>query len=102
MELEQNIKNEIAEIVKMSFECGHLLLLDKFEIATLLIETYPDKSNEELKPVLDLAWEYRNELFNLGPVGFYEEFKDTLDFDPDFVAEYGHYYDDEEEDEDDE
>lgn len=29
------------------------------------------------------------QLMDLGPVGFYEEYKDTLDFDPDFVAEYG-------------
>lgn len=29
------------------------------------------------------------QLMDLGPAGFYEEYKDTLDFDPDFVAEYG-------------
>lgn len=29
------------------------------------------------------------QLIDLGPAGFYEEYKDTLDFDPDFVAEYG-------------
>lgn len=101
MKLEQNIKNEIVEIVKMSFECGHFLF-DEMEIAYTLAETYPEKSNEELKQLLKLCIEYHTELRALGPTGFYEEFKDTLDFDPDFVAEYGHYYDDEEEEEDDE
>ena len=98
MKLEQNIKNEIAEIVQMSFESGHVLL-DTFEISALLVEKYPDKKEDELKDLLKLACEYYSELYNLGPVGFYEEFKDTLDFDPDFVEEFGHYYDDDEEDE---
>lgn len=35
----------------------------------------------------------------MGPVGFYEEFKDVYDFDPMFVEEYGHYYDDDEDEE---
>lgn len=98
MKLEQKIKDEIIEIVKMSFESGHVLL-DTLEISCLLVETYPDKSNEELKELLKLACDYYSELYSLGPVGFYEEFKDTLDFDPDFVEEFGHYYDDEEEEE---
>ena len=101
MKLEQNIKNEIIEIVKTSFECGHEIF-DTLIMSQLLIETYPEKDNKALVPLLKLCIEYHNELRNLGPVGFYEEFKDTLVFDPDFVAEYGHYYDDEEEDEDDE
>jgi hypothetical protein len=38
----------------------------------------------------------------MGPVGFYEEFKDVYNFDPIFVEEYGHYYGDNCEDEDEE
>lgn len=96
MKLEQNIKNEIVEIVQTSFESGHFLF-DEMEMAYTLAETYPEKSNEELKELLKLCIEYHTELRNLGPVGFYEEFKDTLEFDPMFVAEYGHYYDDDDE-----
>lgn len=96
--LEQNIKNEIIEIVKMSFESGHFLF-DEMEIAYILAKTYPDKSNEELKELLKLCIDYHNELRYLGPAGFYEEFKDTLEFDPMFVEEYGHYYDEEDEEE---
>jgi hypothetical protein len=96
MELDQKIKNEIIEITKMSFETGHFGF-EEMELAYLLVSTYSDKSNEELKPLLKMCLDYYNELVNLGPVGFYEEFKDVCDFDPMFVEEYGHYYDDEEE-----
>ena len=92
MELTDNIKNEIIDIVKMSFESGHFLF-DEMEIAYALAETYPDKSNEELKQLLELCIDYHSELRELGPAGFYEEFKDTLDFDPMFAEEYGQYYD---------
>lgn len=40
---------------------------------------------------------YFDELLNLGPEGFYEEYKDQLDFSDEFVAEYG--YDEDEDDE---
>ena len=53
-------------------------------------------SNEELKQLLELCIDYHSELRELGPVGFYEEFKDTLDFDPMFVEEYGQYYEEDE------
>ena len=101
MKLEQNIKNEIAEIVQMSFESGHDVF-DRLEMSYLLTSTYPEKSDKELLAMLKLCVEYYNELKELGPVGFYEEFKDTLKFDPDFVAEYGHYYDEDDEDEEEE
>ena len=94
MKLNDTIKNEIIDIVKMSFESGHFLF-DEMEIAYALAETYPDKSNEEFKQLLQLCIEYHSELRDLGPAGFYEEFKDTLDFDPMFVEEYGDYYDEE-------
>ena len=63
----------------MSFETGHGWF-----------ETYHDFKREY--PNLDeTAWEYYNELVNMGPAGFYEEFRDEYDFDPMFVEEYAPY-----------
>lgn len=81
------MKREIMEVVAMSFETGHFSF-DSFEDFK---REYPDFGKE--------GWEYCCELVNLGPVGFYEEFKEDYDFDPMFVSEYGHYYDDDEDDE---
>lgn len=95
--LKPDIKNEIAEIVKMSFETGHFSELDELEIAASIIEHYPELDLNGQKRVYEQACEYYMELVNYGPAGFYEEFKDVFDFDQMFVEEYGHYYDEEEE-----
>lgn len=87
--LRDNIKQELIEVVAMSFETGHFSFDDYADFK----REYPSAGKE--------AWEYYCELVQLGPVGFYEEFKDVYDFDPMFVEEYGHYYDDEEEEEED-
>lgn len=84
--LAPGMAEKIRDVVAMSFETGHFP-----------IRTYFDFKEEFPKLGKD-AWEYYNELVNMGPAGFYEEFKDDYDFDPDFVAEYG--YDEEEEEED--
>lgn len=101
MKLKQEIKNEIMKVVAESFETGHFSELDELEIAASILEHYPELDLNGQKQVYEQACEYYLELVNLGPVGFYEEFKDVYDFDPMFVEEYGHYYDDEDEDEDD-
>lgn len=88
MKLNDEQKQELMEVVAMSFETGHFSF-----------ETYEDFKREYLNLGKD-GWEYYLELVNMGPVGFYEEFKDVYDFDPMFVEEYGHYYDDEAEDDD--
>lgn len=103
MALKEALKNEIIEIVAMSFETGHFSELDELELAGSVVEHYPELNLNDQKQVYEQAREYYLELVNYGPVGFYEEFKDVYDFDPMFVEEYGHYYDDEDdEDEDDE
>lgn len=84
MELNKELKQEIVEVVAMSFETGHFSF-DGFEDFK---REYPESSKK--------AWEYYCELVNLGPAGFYEEFKDAYDFDPMFVKECGTYYEDEE------
>jgi hypothetical protein len=91
MELNKEQKQEIIEVVAGSFETGHFSFETKEDFK---------REYEGLVPeVMDAAWEYYCELVNMGPVGFYEEFKDVYDFDPMFVEEYGHYYDDGEDEE---
>lgn len=75
--LATDIVEEIRGYVADCFECGHFG-----------IETYEDFKREYSEYNKD-AWEYYNELVQMGPEGFYEEFKDEYDFDPDFIAEYG-------------
>lgn len=67
--LKESYNEDLLYAAQMSFESGHRFNRNDFE------------SNKDFK-------EYSN-LMELGPQGFYEEYKDTLDFDPDFVAEYG-------------
>ena len=76
-----SLKQEIMEVVAISFETGHFSFKDFDDFK----REYPDFSKE--------GWEYYVELINMGPIGFYEEFKDKYDFDSMFVEEYGHYYD---------
>ena len=75
-------KDVIKEMVQTDFEVGQITN-DYDELVDLL------KEDEDLANVAEKAASYYMELVELGPAGFYEEFKDELDFDPDFVAEYG-------------
>lgn len=82
MVINTEAEREIMEIVAAGFETGHHAF-----------ETYAD-FKRECPGLGKKGWEYYCELVDLGPAGFYEEFKDHYDFDPMFIAEYG---DDEEE-----
>lgn len=75
-------KDMIKEMVQMDFECGHPDN-DYRELVKLLGED-PEFTGDE-----EAAARYYMELLSYGPAGFYEEFRDELDFDPDFAAEYG-------------
>ena len=77
MALKQEIKIEIIEIVAGKFETGH----GGFEDFNEFKRECPGFGKKD--------WEYYCELVDLGPAGFYEEFKDVYDFDPMFVEEYG-------------
>lgn len=61
---------EVIDLAQMSFESGHYFERSDFD------------SNAEYEEYLGYM--------DMGPEGFYEEFKDQLDFDPDFVAMYGY------------
>lgn len=67
---ESNSSNEILDMAQMSFETGQRFRPDDFD------------SKREYN-------EYSSYM-ELGPSGFYEEYKDILDFDPDFASEYGY------------
>lgn len=71
-------KDLIKEIVLADFECGH------FTTAEFFIED----EEGDFTGVEQEAADYYQELVDMGPVGFYEEFADELDFDPNFIAEY--------------
>lgn len=85
----------ILDAVKGEFETGHGYIEDKDEFEEMLGRRLTAVKYEELK-------EFYSELQDLGPTGFYEEYKDKLEFDPDFVAEFGYEEEDEEDDEEDE
>ena len=88
MELNQKLKTEIMEIVAASFETGYFDF-DRFEVSALLVSVHPNATKKELEDLFEDAYTYYIELVSMGPVGFYEEFKDEYDFDTDFIAEYG-------------
>jgi len=83
--LTETQKDLIKEIALMDFEYG------QFTTADFFIED----EEGDFTGVEQEAADYYQELINMGPAGFYEEFAGELDFDPDFIAEYG---DSEEED----
>jgi hypothetical protein len=89
MELSKEQKQNIMEVVAASFETGHFSELDKLEIAASIIESYPELDLNDQKRIYEQACEYYCELVNMGPAGFYAEFKDDYDFDTNFIAEYG-------------
>ena len=84
-------KDIIIDVVKGEFETGHGYIEDKDEFEEVLGRTLTIDEYENLK-------EFYSELQDLGPAGFYEEYKDKLEFDTDFVREYGYNEDDESED----
>lgn len=73
----------IIDAVKGEFETGHGYMEDKDEFEEMIGRKLTQSKYEELK-------DFYSELQDLGPEGFYEEYRDKLEFDPDFVSEYGH------------
>lgn len=90
--LTKSDRDIILDVVKGKYETSHGYLEDKGDYEEALGRRLTDAKYEQLE-------EFYDDLMDLGPEGFYEEYKDILDFDPDFIAEYGYSEDDEEEDE---
>lgn len=85
------MKRVIKSATNDSFEAA----LDAAQI-TYEYGTYYDE--EDFEGDTEAYRIYFDELLNLGPEGFYEEYKDQLDFSEEFISEYG-YDEDEDEDE---
>ena len=83
-QLTEQQENIIKEIALADFESGHFTDMNFFI----------EDEEGDFTGVETAAADYYAELINMGPAGFYEEFRDELDFDPDFVAEYGDEEDD--------
>lgn len=81
--ISKNDRDIIIDAVKGEFETGHGYMEDKDEFEEMLGRRLTAAKYEELK-------EFYSELQDLGPTGFYEEYKDKLEFDPDFIAEFGY------------
>ncbi len=75
----------ILEIVKDGFETGHMPYDDFNEFSK------DDNLQAFETPEVQLLdmWEFYNELINMGPAGFYDEYYDELEFSDDYKAEYG-------------
>lgn len=80
-------KLHIEEMVKDEFESGHRLCYD--------YDDFKEGMKEDGFRGTPALWDYYQELRELGPAGFYEEFKDKFEFDSMFVSEYGGEEDDE-------
>lgn len=90
-QLTEQQENIIKEIALADFESGHFTDMNFFI----------EDEEGDFEGVETAAADYYAELINMGPGGFYEEFRDELDFDPDFAAEYGDEEDDYDDDFDD-
>lgn len=77
----ESTRDIILEIVQGEFETGHNIADSKEEFFKMM-------RDEGIRPSARM-WDFYNECHNLGPAGFYDEYKDVLDFDPMFVSEYG-------------
>ena len=71
----------LLELVQMQFETGHRLD-ECYEDFRKLLKEDGFAANRK-------SYEFYISLWALGPAGFYEQYKDVLNFDPDFATEYG-------------
>lgn len=79
-------KGLVREMAKCDYECGGCVDPYDESFKELLWE------DEDLCDNMEEAQDYYQELADMGPAGFYEEFQDEFDWDPDFVAQYGDDY----------
>ena len=85
------MRSYVLDLVLSEFETGHILCDDYNEFKELIKEDGYRPSKE--------MYRLYCECHELGPVGFYEEYRDELSFSDDFIREYGFEFE-EEDDED--
>lgn len=83
MKLYKDQQEYIIELVKMEFESGQHIYKDANDIKCALEE------GELFANSINKAIGLYFELLDLGPRGFYEEYP-NLDWDEDFIAEFGY------------
>lgn len=78
-------KDLIIDMVRDGFETGHLPF-----------KNFQDFSNDDDIKELETngiqiydIWNFYQELVSMGPAGFYEEYRDEVEFSDDFIREYG-------------
>lgn len=76
------IENYLIKAVVIGFKTGHHFCKDYREFEQNL-------KDDGIEATYDL-YNFYIELVDMGPVGLYEEYKDSYDFDPSFIAEYGY------------
>ena len=79
-ESKEATRDIILEIVQGEFETGQRLADSQEDFFKLL-------KDDGIRPSTKM-WDFYNECHDLGPSGFYAEYKDVLNFDPMFVSEY--------------
>lgn len=78
-------KDQVIEIVGDQFEFGY-----EYSDIKEFIEDFEDSYDYDFSKInFDELWNFYLELRDLGPEGFYEEYKDQYEFSDDFKAEYG-------------
>lgn len=82
-----DIEQEIIDCVGMGFETGHITY-DNFNEFKEEIGPDIEELNDSNLTIED-AWNFYNELINMGPSGFYDEYRDVYDFSEDYIREYG-------------
>lgn len=75
------MRSYVLDLVLSEFETGHILCDDYNEFKNLIKEDGYRPSKE--------MYRLYCECHELGPVGFYEEYRDELSFSDDFIREYG-------------
>lgn len=93
--LSTEAKKYVVDMVAGSFETGHGWYEDESDFVE-------DVTNDFEEAEAIKMYEFYQELIELGPVGFYDEYKDQYNFSDDYKAEYGYNDYDEEVDYDDE
>lgn len=81
------MRSYVLDLVLSEFETGHILCDDYNEFKNLIKEDGYRPSKE--------MYRLYCECHELGPVGFYEEYRDELSFSDDFIREYGFEFEEE-------
>lgn len=80
--MNKRLEEIILEIALEDYESGHTTATDKASFDHILQADFNIEVGDE-------AFDFYTKCKNMGPVGFYEEYKDELDFSPEFKAEHG-------------